>query len=107
MTAISAERVSPIGLAGTAWSPRSHACLPDVLVGGAAAGLHLVVHLPPGLSEEDAVARGRTLGLALEGLGNYRLGAQSHPPALVLGYGTPPEHAFSGAVTRVCAVFTS
>ncbi len=24
--------------------------------------------------------------------------------ALIVGYGTPPEHAFSGAVARPCAV---
>jgi hypothetical protein len=28
----------------------------------------------------------------------------SRPEALVLGYGTPPAHAFTTAVTRLCAV---
>jgi GntR family transcriptional regulator/MocR family aminotransferase len=80
-------------------------CLPDTRVGGAAAGMHLVVQLPRGLSEEEAVARGRARELALEGLGNYRLGARRHTPALVVGYGTPPEHAFDAAVRRLCSVF--
>jgi GntR family transcriptional regulator/MocR family aminotransferase len=25
-------------------------------------------------------------------------------PALVVGYGTPPDHAFTAAVARLCAV---
>jgi GntR family transcriptional regulator/MocR family aminotransferase len=79
-------------------------CLADPRIGAAAAGMHLVVELPPGLSEKDAVARGLEWGLALEGLGDYRLGEQRRPPALVVGYGTPPEHAFRAAVVRLCAV---
>lgn len=27
-----------------------------------------------------------------------------HLPALVVGYGTPPEHAYTGAVARLTAV---
>jgi GntR family transcriptional regulator / MocR family aminotransferase len=82
-------------------------CLADPRTGAAAAGLHLVVELPPGLSEKDAVARGLERGLALEGLGDYRLGEQRRPPALVVGYGTPPEHAFRTAVARLCAVVSN
>jgi GntR family transcriptional regulator/MocR family aminotransferase len=80
--------------------------LGDARIGGAAAGMHLVVELPPGLSEEEAVARGLERGLALEGLDSYRVGEQRHPAALVVGYGTPPEHAFSAAVARLCEVLS-
>ena len=27
-----------------------------------------------------------------------------YPEALVLGYGTPPAHAFTAAVSRLCAI---
>jgi len=40
----------------------------------------------------------------LEGLDDYRVGGEKRGPALVVGYGTPPEHAFSAAVARLCAV---
>ena len=37
-------------------------------------------------------------------LQRVRRGGPRHGPALVVGYGTPPEHAFTGAVARLCAV---
>jgi GntR family transcriptional regulator / MocR family aminotransferase len=49
------------------------------------------------------IARGASLGLAIEGLGAYALDDPTSGPALVIGYATPPEHAFSGAVARLCA----
>ena len=69
------------------------------------AGLHAVVELPPGAEEHEVVARAARHGLALEGLGAYRT-ADRPPsaPALVVGYGTPPEHGFTAAVARLCAV---
>jgi GntR family transcriptional regulator/MocR family aminotransferase len=51
-----------------------------------------------------AAALGR--GLALEGLGSY-LEGEAGDPALVLGYATPPEHAFTAALSRLAAVLTS
>jgi GntR family transcriptional regulator/MocR family aminotransferase len=65
--------------------------------------LHFIVHLPPGLSEAAAVAHAASRGLALDRLDSYRMGAQLHAPALVVGYGTPPDYAFSAASTRLCA----
>ena len=37
-------------------------------------------------------------------LAPYRVTGRHDRPALIVGYGTPPEHAFSGAVARLCAV---
>ncbi len=74
---------------------------------GIAAGLHALLTLPAGLREEEVISRAVRHGLALEGLGSYS--AQRRPargPALVVGYGTPPEHAFTGAVARLCAVLS-
>jgi GntR family transcriptional regulator / MocR family aminotransferase len=78
--------------------------VPEVSVSGIAAGLHAVVRLPSGVTEEDVTARGAASGLALHGLATCRAGGQDLEPALIVGYGTPPGHAFSTAVARLCAV---
>ena len=86
---------------------------PGVRVTGIAAGLHALLELPPGLAEDEAVARAGRRGLALQGLGAfYRGGAEHSPderpgyeraPALVAGYAKPPAHAFTTALARLCA----
>ena len=80
---------------------RQHA--PAVQVAGITAGLHLLLRLPAGQTEDAVIARAAGLGLALEGLGAYPAPGGPHPQALVAGYGTPPEHAFTGAVDRLTA----
>jgi GntR family transcriptional regulator / MocR family aminotransferase len=77
---------------------------PGPRVTGLAAGLHAVLHLAPGRSEADVVAAAAARGLALNGMRGFRSAGVAHPEALVLGYGTPPAHAFTTAVTRLCAV---
>ncbi len=76
---------------------------PHIRVSGIAAGLHAVLELPPG-TEKSVVQGAAWQGLAVAGLSAYR-----HPdtpmPArdgLVIGYGTPPDHAFSGALDMLC-----
>ena len=44
---------------------------PQAHVSGIAAGLHALVDLPPGLSEEEVIARGREHGLAVIGLASF------------------------------------
>jgi len=78
--------------------------IPQVHVTGIAAGLHLLVRLPAGLAEDDVIARAAARGLALTGLASCRAGEQELGPALIVGYATPPGHAFSAAVARLCAV---
>lgn len=46
------------------------------------------------------VAWARTRGLALDGLRTF---GTCGPPALVIGYGTPPAHAFTTALARLAA----
>jgi GntR family transcriptional regulator/MocR family aminotransferase len=75
-----------------------------VTVTGISAGLHVLVRLPPGVPEDDVIMRAAGRGLALEGLAACRAGSQELPPALIVGYATPPGHAFSTAVARLCAV---
>ncbi|MFI0816907.1 PLP-dependent aminotransferase family protein [Streptomyces sp. NPDC021098] len=76
---------------------------PHIRVSGIAAGLHAVLALPPG-TESSAVRAAAARGLALDGLADYR-----HPDApgpahdgLVVGYATPPDHAFAGALDALC-----
>jgi GntR family transcriptional regulator/MocR family aminotransferase len=83
--------------------------VPGVSVAGIAAGLHVIVRLPAEVAEEDVIARAAGRGLALEGLASCRageaggVGGPGLGPALVVGYATPPGHAFSTAVARLCA----
>jgi GntR family transcriptional regulator / MocR family aminotransferase len=77
---------------------------PWVQITGIAAGLHLLLELSDGHTEHDMVARAARHGVAIEGLGSYQRAPGTHPPALVVGYGTPHEHAFAGAVARLTAV---
>ncbi|MFQ6194565.1 PLP-dependent aminotransferase family protein [Streptomyces sp. NPDC000405] len=76
---------------------------PHVRVTGIAAGLHAVLELPPG-TERAVVRAAARRGLAVEGLGVYRYGEAAGVPGdgLVVGYGTPPEHAFAGALEALC-----
>jgi GntR family transcriptional regulator / MocR family aminotransferase len=78
--------------------------VPAVEVTGIAAGLHVLVRLPAGLTEDDVVARAAGRGLAIHGLGSCQGGEQNLGPAVIVGYATPPGHAFSAAVARLCAV---
>ncbi|SEO18504.1 MocR-like pyridoxine biosynthesis transcription factor PdxR [Actinacidiphila rubida] len=78
--------------------------VPGARVSGIAAGLHALVELPPEAGPLDAViTRAHRRGLALGGLPTFGAPADA-PPALVIGYGTPPEHAFTGAVDLLCEV---
>ncbi len=77
---------------------------PQVRVSGIAAGLHAVLRLPPG-TEAQAVRGASWLGLAVQGMDGFR--HPDHRPgpdadALVVGYGTPAEHAFPAALEALC-----
>jgi GntR family transcriptional regulator / MocR family aminotransferase len=78
--------------------------VPGVSVTGIAAGLHLLVRLPGAVAEEEVIARAAARGLAVQGLTASRAGAQDLGPALIVGYATPPAHAFATAVARLCVV---
>jgi GntR family transcriptional regulator/MocR family aminotransferase len=79
----------------------------DVAVTGVAAGLHALVTLPEGVSEEEIGAGAARRGLAVGSLAQYHAGGDDHRPALVVGYATPPDHAYSGALARLVATLTS
>ena len=79
----------------------SHA--PGVRLTGIAAGLHAVVELPRGQSERQVVAHAAARGVAIEGLGDYALRDHTRGPALVIGYASPPGHAYTTALARLTA----
>ncbi|MFF4704100.1 MocR-like pyridoxine biosynthesis transcription factor PdxR [Streptomyces sp. NPDC001288] len=81
---------------------------PQIEVTGIAAGLHMLLRLPPG-TERRVIRAAAGLGLALDGL----TPRHRHPDtaaaaldALVLGYGTPADHAWSGALDLLCTVLS-
>ncbi|MFJ8627633.1 PLP-dependent aminotransferase family protein [Kitasatospora sp. NPDC093550] len=78
---------------------------PQVRVTGIAAGLHAVLRLPPDATPEpELLTRARAAGLSLNGLAWHRAtpAATAAPPSLVIGYATPPDHAFPAAVQALC-----
>jgi GntR family transcriptional regulator/MocR family aminotransferase len=106
---------------------------PGIRVSGIAAGLHAVLELPPG-TERSVISAAASQGLALEGLGSFahpsagarkpvRDGDEAAAPAsdgdvgldreggparrgdaLVVGYATPSDSAWSGALDALCRV---
>jgi GntR family transcriptional regulator / MocR family aminotransferase len=77
----------------------------DRHVTGIAAGLHAVLELSRTDTERQLVTRAAEQGLALQGLENFRApGATADRAGLVIGYGRPPEHAYTTALARLCAV---
>src|ERR1700722_10246111 len=74
-------------------------------VTGIAAGPPAVLELPAVGAERQIVARAAAHGLALEGLDSFRApGVSADRAGLVIGYGRPPEHAYTTALARLCAV---
>jgi len=83
-------------------SLRRHA--PWVEVHGVAAGLHAVLALPPGITEQTAVEKAARAGVAIAGLGDHHLGRRrSRAGGVVVSFGTPPDHDYSTAIARLCA----
>ncbi|MGW3667258.1 MocR-like pyridoxine biosynthesis transcription factor PdxR [Streptomyces sp. NPDC005141] len=78
---------------------------PHVEVTGIAAGLHAVLRLPPG-TERSAVKAAVWQGVALDGLAEFRHpgAGMAAPDGLVVGYATPPEHAYGAALDALCDV---
>ncbi|HEY9371702.1 PLP-dependent aminotransferase family protein [Streptomyces sp.] len=77
---------------------------PDIRVSGIAAGLHAVLPLPPGT--ERAVLRSAAWqGLSLQGIDAFRHASTPRTiEGLVVGYGTPTDSAWPGALEALCRV---
>ncbi|MFF2041364.1 PLP-dependent aminotransferase family protein [Kitasatospora sp. NPDC058170] len=84
---------------------------PHIGVSGISAGLHAVLRLPPG-TERSVLKAAAYRGLAVDGLADYRhplTGETAMPAAdgLVVGYATPPDHAYPAALAALCDVLPS
>jgi GntR family transcriptional regulator/MocR family aminotransferase len=80
--------------------------LPGCAVSGVAAGLHLVVHLPPD-ADTPAIVRGaESRGVHVVDMDRYR-GGGAGPPALVLGYGNITDAHLPEAVSVLAEVIDS
>ncbi|WP_405777966.1 PLP-dependent aminotransferase family protein [Streptomyces sp. NBC_00859] len=77
---------------------------PGVKVSGIAAGLHAVLELPEG-TERSVVQAAAWQGLALDGGSQFRhAGVADGRDMLVVGYGTPSDSAWAGALDALCRV---
>ncbi|WP_328886938.1 MocR-like pyridoxine biosynthesis transcription factor PdxR [Streptomyces sp. NBC_00316] len=76
---------------------------PHIAPTGIAAGLHAVLRLPPG-TERSTVKAAAWQGLGLDPLADFRHPAATMPAedGLVVGYATPPDHAYGAALEALC-----
>ncbi|TCC42908.1 PLP-dependent aminotransferase family protein [Kribbella capetownensis] len=76
---------------------------PNVKVAGISAGMHVLLEVPG--DAEDMVARAARQGLGLATLSSYHFTpTQATRQAVIVGYGTPPDHAYPGALDLLCQV---
>jgi GntR family transcriptional regulator / MocR family aminotransferase len=73
---------------------------------GISAGLHAVVDIRT-TRLSRILASARDHGLALDGLDVYAARTDQDRSGLVIGYGRPPEHAYTTALARLCAVLAT
>jgi GntR family transcriptional regulator/MocR family aminotransferase len=75
---------------------------------GISAGLHAVVELPDGgPSEQELLERARERSMELLALGPFFHKPRRGPSALVVGYGSPPEHRYAAALRALGDVLDS
>ena len=76
---------------------------PNVKVAGISAGMHVLLEVPG--DAEDMVARAARQGLGLTSLSSYHFNpTPATRQAVIVGYGTPPDHAYPGALDLLCQV---
>ncbi|TCC62120.1 PLP-dependent aminotransferase family protein [Kribbella pittospori] len=76
---------------------------PNVKVAGISAGMHVLLEVPG--DAEDMVARAARQGLGLASLSSYHFNpTPATRQAIIVGYGTPPDHAYPGALDLLCQV---
>lgn len=79
----------------------------EYTVSGENAGVHVLVHLPRGLSEAEAVQRAKEDGVRVYGLERYCIGAATDPAqggTVLLGYAglSEEEIAEAAAILKKC-----
>ncbi|HEY7279716.1 MAG TPA: PLP-dependent aminotransferase family protein [Trebonia sp.] len=85
-----------------------HSRLPGARVLGIEAGLHAILQLPDGAPDEAAAMGAlRAASIGVHPLSAYVRVAPGHAPetpSLVVGYGTPPAHAYQAAIGALTGV---
>ncbi len=76
--------------------------LPDLEVEGIAAGMHVLVRLPPGVADRRVAAEAERSGVRLEPLSEHELEHRGSP-GLVIGYGRMHEDAIEPAIEALAA----
>ncbi|MFB6841244.1 PLP-dependent aminotransferase family protein [Streptomyces sp. NPDC056361] len=77
---------------------------PETRVSGIAAGLHAVLALPPG-TEQEVLRAAAWHGLAVQGVNQFRRPTVAPTlDGLVVGYATPPDSGWQGALRALCRV---
>jgi GntR family transcriptional regulator/MocR family aminotransferase len=71
--------------------------LPEVTIRGVAAGVHVVVRLPPGVSDVAIAEAAARAGIAVPPLSSFRIRA-AEEGGLVVGYGRLHESAVEHAI---------
>jgi len=80
--------------------------MPSLRPSGIAAGLHLLLELPSGgPTEDDVEAAADRRRVALEFLGPHWHRHGNPTQGVIVGYSSPPAHAFAEAVDELVAVF--
>ena len=79
----------------------------DIGIGGLDAGLNMLLTLPDG-AEHAVLQRAGEAGVSLQGLALMRhplAGPEvPRPDGVIIGFGTPADHAFPAAVEALCNV---
>jgi GntR family transcriptional regulator/MocR family aminotransferase len=82
--------------------------LPEAQLDGVAAGLHVVLRLPPGTDEQALARAAADRGVTVYPMAYYRRSADAYPtPALVLGYGNLTPDALATGITHLAAAYHS
>jgi GntR family transcriptional regulator/MocR family aminotransferase len=73
--------------------------VPSGRLSGIAAGLHAVLELPDtDLPEERLLGHLKRRGVAVDGIAYFYHHPPDAPLGIIIGYATPPEHAYTGAL---------
>jgi GntR family transcriptional regulator/MocR family aminotransferase len=78
--------------------------LPEGRIEGVAAGLNVLVWLPPDVDEAALIAAAAARGMLLHGLGDSRAYPSAGPPGLTLGYAAMPTASIGPAVAELAAL---
>jgi GntR family transcriptional regulator / MocR family aminotransferase len=81
--------------------------LPDLLISGVAAGLHLTIQLPAGVDETALVDEAERNGIRIHGLRSYCARPSTESPAILLGYCQPSERNLVQGVAALAVLVKS